>query len=70
MKSSLVRQWTIARLSAVFGMLVACTLQGCTDNGPPPDETVKNAPPAAPKEPNAKKKGGAAVKTFSIKDRS
>ncbi len=70
MKSSLFTQQTFGRLTAVFGMLFALTLQGCSDNGPPPDETVKNAPPEPPKEPNAKKQGGVPVKTKSIKDRS
>jgi hypothetical protein len=70
MKSPRFTQRTFGRLSAVLGMLFAFTIQGCSDNGPPPDETVKNAPPEPPKEPNAKQKGGAPVKTKSIKDRS
>ncbi len=70
MKLSSPSFFTIAsRLKLVIIAVVAIMLSSCTDNGPPPDETAKNAPPAAPKDPNVKKQG-AAVKVKSIKDRS
>jgi uncharacterized lipoprotein YajG len=70
MKFSSLGSLTFAnRLKVVVIAAAALVLPGCSDNGPPPDETAKNAPPAPSKEPDVKKKG-APVKLKSIKDRS
>ena len=70
MKFSSLKSLTFAsRLKVVVIAVAAVLLPGCSDSGPAPDETAKNAPPAPPKDPNAKKKG-ATVKVKSIKDRS
>ena len=58
-----------SRLKVVVIAVAAVLLTGCTDTGPPPDETAKNAPPAPPKQPNVMQKG-TTVKVKSIKDRS
>jgi hypothetical protein len=69
MKCSLDRHLISASLSKVLVIMVAVILQGCSDMGPPPDETARNAPPAPPKQPSVMHKG-TPLKVKSIKDRS
>jgi len=69
MKFSSSGSLTFASRLTVAVVAVAVLLPGCSDTGPPPDETAKVTPPEAPKDPNVKRKG-ATVKVKSIKDRS